>query len=241
MNCTIDRADVVDRLTEWVVAGRTVLLLGPIGIGKTTILRELARVLSKTERPVGVCHHTGSVGEVTAALARVYPEIGTRQRKQRTLRGALRLAIDRRPGALLLDHLVCAGTILKGFLRSLQGTGLSVVIAADIEHKGDHARVRALRVAFEEMAVPRLPPRHIREILLDQSRRLKWPSPLHQEDEESIVETAAGRPGWVVMMAERLCESRYWTDARVRTELLRADVNIAVGARYFRFMEPSTK
>ena len=147
MSCTLGRAAVVDRLTKLAVAGRTVLLLGPVGIGKTTILGMLASALSETGRPVGLCHQASSLGDVIAALGRAYPEIGTRAKTQRALRGALRLAVDHRPGTLLLDHLVGAGTALKGFLRSLQGTGLGVVIAADIEHERDHARIRAMKIA----------------------------------------------------------------------------------------------
>lgn len=69
------------------------------------------------------------------------------------------------PGLLLLDHLGDTGTAFKGALRSLRGTGVGILLVADVDQPRDHARVRALGLTHREIELPRLHGRTLRALL----------------------------------------------------------------------------
>ena len=135
----LGRDEILDTVEALAFSGETVLVYGPLGIGKTAILGELARRAQRAGRPCGICPRTERLSDVTEALVRCY-STGTGALTQRQRRSRVRLAIERKPGILLLDHLLDVGNAVKGYLRSLHGTGLGVVIAADVEQP---ARSRA--------------------------------------------------------------------------------------------------
>jgi len=138
----LGRDEILDTIGRLVFGGETVLLHGSLGIGKTTMLGELARRAAQAGRPCAFCPRTERLSDITEALVRGY-SIGTGALTQRRRRSRVRLVIERQPGILLLDHLFDVGNGVKGYLRSLGGTGLGVVIAVDVEPPRDHARVRA--------------------------------------------------------------------------------------------------
>jgi len=228
----LGREDVVDSLAGQVLAGQTVLVYGPLGVGKTAILDEIARVVGAAGRRIGRAVHTQTIRDVTRALQAVYPEAGLRARNQRQLRGYLSLAVEEDPGVLILDHLQCAGTALKGFLRSLEGTGLGVLIAADVEHQRDNARIRAMRLAHRERQVPPLQALHMDRILEARVLHRRLPYPLTEADRSSLLRIAAGRPGVVGMVVGLLESDRYWRDGRLLSEILRSDVSMAIAEAY---------
>jgi hypothetical protein len=126
------------------------------------------------------------------------------------------------------------GTATRGFLRSLRASGLGVVLAVDVEAPRDHARARAMRLTHLELEVPPFEGRLLRQLLAQQLAARTLPHELTDPDRAALVEVALGRPGWIVMLAERLADRQYWSRGHVFTELLRADVSIAVAARYGR-------
>ncbi len=219
---------LADRILAEVSGGRTVLVRGPVGIGKTTILVEIARRVGVAGRPCGVATNARALDDVTEALAAAYPEVaGGRGAGRRGLRSALRLAAEERPGILLLDHLMTAGTALRGYLRSLRGTGLGVVIAVDVENPADHERVRGLHLAYREVEVPPLAPSVARR-LVDST----VPAAVCEEDRVKIVRVAAGRPGRIVAAAEGIRSGSFWRDGRVLAELLGAELLVAEARHY---------
>jgi len=226
------REKLLAQLQGAAMTGKTVLVFGPIGIGKTAILRELQRRVAAAGRPCGYASRVTALGDVTRALGDAYPEVSAHERTQRSYRASLRMAVEVRPGVLLLDHLARAGTGLRGFLRSLQGTGLGVLLAGDVEYPRDRARLRELRLAYREEEVPPLTPRQLRRVLEDGLRARTLPWPLGERDRAVLLDAAQGRPGRVVAFAERLADAQYWEDGHLRVARLTGDVWNVETARY---------
>jgi hypothetical protein len=228
----LGRAEVVSTLETLALKGETVLVYGPVGIGKTAILAELKRRVERRGLPCGLAPRTERLQDITEALQRAYPDAAGRAHTQRAIRGSLRLATERTRGMLLLDQLLEVGTAAKGFLRSMRGTGLGVVMAADVEHPRDHARVRAWGLAYREHALEPLRGRCMRSLL---DRRLigrSLPGHLTDEDRQALLEIARGRPGWIDRLVASAADPRYWGAAGLLREVLHADISVAVTRQY---------
>ena len=183
-------------------------------------------------RPCGLSRRTQSLSDVTAALQAAYPEVPHRGRAQRRIRSALRLTIEVHPGVLLLDHIGDPGTQFKGYLRSLRGKGLGVLMAADVETPRDHERLRAMRLAFQEIEVPPLTSRTMRRILADALSGSPLPFALQPADGSALIRMARGRPGWIVMASRLLRDAHYWRNGRMRKESVRAEIMTQIMGRY---------
>jgi len=232
MRCVYGRRTLLEDLAELLLGGRTVLLYGPMGSGKSAILEALVRVMEVYRRPCGFSQRTQSLSDITGALLAAYPEVPRRGRAQREIRSALTLAIEAEPGALLLDHLGDPGTQFKGFLRFLRGNGLGVLMAADVEVPRDHERLRAMRLAYQEIEVPPLPSRTMHRILADVLSGDPLPFALQHAEKSALMRIARGRAGWIVMASRLLRDAHYWRDGRIRKESLRAEIMSQIMGRY---------
>lgn len=232
MNRLVGREKLLDQLEREVLRGSTLILLGPLGIGKSSILAALASRLREHNRPCGLALDTRRLGDITAALASAYPDIDASLLTQRRLRSRLRLAVEARPGALLLDHVSAAGTAMKGYLRSLRGTGLGVILAADVENRRDHAAVRALHLTHMEIAVPPLAGSTMAAILKLRLSRKNLPHPPHKDDLQHLLRLAKGNPGRLDMYAELLAETRFWHGGRVLANVVNGAAMDMVLRRY---------
>ncbi|HVY47338.1 MAG TPA: AAA family ATPase [Minicystis sp.] len=225
----LGRGPLVRAVAGVAEAGGTVLLHGPFGIGKTTVLREVQRTLAPRRR-TGFAPRTRELRDVTRALAASYPEVPIDDRTQRRIRSGLRLAVERAPAVLLLDDVADTGKALKGFLRSLRGTGLGVVLVADLAHPRELAGVRALGLSFREVAVPPLHGRTMRRVLADLLEAAAPAGTLRAEHLDALVDAARGNPGVLRALVARLDDARYWSSGRLLVDLLRIDAAIEVAA-----------
>ena len=216
MSRLFGREKLVVQLEGAALNGETVLLFGPLGIGKTSVLAELRRRLVKHGIPCGFAPDSRHLGDVTAALASAYPNIDAQAFSQQRLRSRLRLAVEAEPGVLLLDRFETAGTGMKSFLRSLRRTRTAVVLAADTENERDHANARAQRMTHIEVEVPPLPRSAMAALMDDLLGSNELPHPLHSEDRKSLIRLALGNPGRLVMFVDLLASSRFWRGDRIR-------------------------
>ncbi len=217
VNQVMGRAKLVEEIEDAVVGGRTVLLLGPFGIGKTSILMEISRRLGESGIPCGFAPDTQCFSNVADALLAAHPGAGDSAPTRRELRSRLRLAVDRKPSVLLLDHVTSAGSAMKGFLKSLRGTGLGVAMAVDAENRRDRLAARALHLSYLEIVVPALTGQ-VKASLFDHLlAEREIPRTLHDDDRRRLLRLSKGNPGRVVMFCDLLVEPRFWRDDRVLT------------------------
>ena len=202
-------------LEEAARAGKTVLLLGGTGIGKTALLAELGRRITSRDVPCGIAAQTRTLGDVTTALANAYQLTPQEGENRRRFRSRLRLAVETRPGVLLLDHVAEIGTATKGFLRTLRGTGLGVLFAADVENMRDHHAIRSLRLTHLEAWIPPLESRVMAALLNELLVDSPLAHPLQDCDRRSLIRGARGNPGRLAVAVELLRAERYWRDRRV--------------------------
>jgi hypothetical protein len=219
--------------TLWSLAseGATVLVHGRVGIGKTALLDAVEQRAASSGLPCGRAVRTEHLGDVTAALARAFPEARGAALGARRRRSALRDAADRARAVLLLDGVASPSTALRGYLRSLRGTGLGVLLAVDTDAARDHGQVRGWGLAHREIALPPLHGATMRSIL---TRGLETVSPhgsLGPEARAALVHAAEGRPGLLLAMTERLTDPRYWFAGRLQLRLLRTDAGIELARR----------
>lgn len=240
LHATGDRATMISLLGRdawvemlWSLAseGATVLVHGPVGIGKTALLEAVEQRAASFGVPCARTARTEHLGDVTAALAQAFPDPRYASLGARRLRSALRDAADRTRVVLLLDGAASPGTALKGYLRSLRGAGLGVVLAVDTDAARDRGHVRAYGLAHREIALPPLHGATMRSVLARRLETVSSHGSLDRDGRAALVRAAEGRPGLLLAMTERLADPRYWFDGRPRLQLLRTDAGIDLARR----------
>jgi hypothetical protein len=159
---------------------------------------------------------------VTSALARAYPDVDVSAVSVRIGRSRLRNAVDARASVLLLDDVRAAGTMVKGLLRSLRGTGTGVLLAMDVNDTRDHARMRGWRLARREIAVPLLHANCMRTMIQTALASRPAAYPVMPEDLRALVRASEGLPGRALSLVSRLTDASSWRDGRARVGSIRA-------------------
>jgi hypothetical protein len=217
------REPLVERLVQTALASGRALVHGPWGIGKSTLLIEVARGARSAGLRVGYVRGTARLEDVVAALERAYgradADVPARRR-----RSSLRRASELHAGVILLDSFTARGTALVAFLRSLRGKRLAVIAAADVEHPRDLAAVRAVDLAYREVAMPVLGTPALARYLDRLIERAQPPFQLGDESRRDLTRLAAGCPGVLQRAWARLLDARYWRARRPLIEAIRADV-----------------
>ena len=222
-NRVVGRDALLEELWSLARRGETVLLFGRRGIGKSVVLEALRERARRDGLRVGFAPRADSLFAVTCALAEAFlPEGATVRGGRRVLRGRLRLEVERGGGLLLLDDLAKTGTALKGYLRSLQGNGLGVVLAAGVDAARTRADLRAQRLSFREREIAPLTPKAIATVLARESsrRRLR----LDAADARRLVDLAEGRPGWIADACRLARDPVFWREGRLKAATVAAEI-----------------
>jgi len=155
----IQRATLIEKLAGHARAGHAVLAYGPRGIGASTVLDGCAAWLIDHGRRVVRIARLASSADLIEPLARAY--VG----EVRTARERLRAAIEREPGVVLVDRVERAGAKVRREIRELGAVGLGAILVGQADTPREHARLRALRLAHRELAIPPLDRGAMREVL----------------------------------------------------------------------------
>jgi len=233
MKALLGRGPVLNLLDSFLDAGTAVLLYGPVGAGKTELVRALHRRAVARKVPCATSPKTEALGDLTNALAQAYPGV-SRLGPMRQVRARLRSATEERPCRLFLDHLGSTGTAFKGALKTMRGTGVGVLLVADAEHGRDHARFRELHLVQHEIRLPPLHGSTIRVLLETLRSGTQLPYPLSNEDLRALAAAADGLPGRAVWFMKALETPSAWRNGSPRCDWLRTEAVIAAAERYRR-------
>lgn len=232
----LGREQDLAKLDALVRAGHVVVLYGPVGVGKTALLQALAHRARQRGIPCGLVRRTAALSDFTQALMHAYPRVPT-EGTQRHLRGRLRMAVERRPGLLLFDDLGRTGTAFKGAVRSVRGTGLGVLFAADVDQARDHERIRALGLSFHEIELQPLHGNSMRALLQALLQKRAPAGPLNPEQLRALVAATEGLPGRAIDFADALVDPAAWSGGTPRIDWLRTGAVIRAAERYRQSME----
>jgi energy-coupling factor transporter ATP-binding protein EcfA2 len=225
------RAGIVAALERRLSQGQEVLIFGPVGAGKTTVLQAIEQRARSRGVPCALSAQTETLSDLTRTLSTAYPEIKS-ARTQRVTRGRLRRAVEARPGFLLLDHLGKVGLAFKAVLRSLRGTGIGVLFAADVDNVRDRVRVRRLHLTHLELELVPLHGSTIRALVRSMLAGCDLPFPLRDQDLRALVRATDGLPGRAGRFVDALRDAKAWANGRPRCDWLRTEAIIAAAERY---------
>lgn len=222
-NTEILRRDVSRRLRR----GENMVLYGPHGIGKTTLLLDLEARLRKAGIPCGRSAHTGGLDDVTRALEAAYPTVDTALLTRRGARSQLWQAADIKSGVLLLDHLTDVTNAMVSYLRRLRGGLVGVLTAVDVEIEKERWRMKPWRMGALSVRMPLASADLLRELLHRSSTQLGLPQ-LEPDIERRLVRAAEGRPGWILECTRLQTQRQYWQGSQLFVSILCTDTEIAL-------------
>lgn len=216
------------QLQERLCRGERVVLYGPRGSGKSTLVERLYRELRSARAPCGRSTSTGHLDDITRALAEAYPAVNAATGTRRAARSKLWVAADQRGGVLLLDQVTTLNNAMVGFLRRLVGGVAGVLLVFDVDSARERSRLRPGRLGALPICMPLPAMRPLRSLWRHECDRHGIDRP-ERDVERQLLQAAAGRVGWVVQCAQFARESRYWDGSRLaRANLLQGDTEIAV-------------
>jgi energy-coupling factor transporter ATP-binding protein EcfA2 len=212
-------------LLERVGHGEQLILYGPRGSGKSTLVSQLHARLARANTPCGVAQYTACLDDITGAMEAAYPEVNTQGVARRTARARLCSAEEKRGCVLLLDHLTKVSTAMVGFCRRLRGGVAGILFVVDVDVERERQRMRAKRLAISV----RMPPVSIQQLrALLRSRCAEHRLSVGQKMEGQILRAARGRPGWIMQCTTLMPQACYWTEGQLHPTLLCTDAEITI-------------
>lgn len=208
-------------------AGSHLILYGPRGGGKSTLLTLLSDHCRSIETPCGIAPSTSGLPDIVSALARAYPGTDIEGLGRRAARIRLRAAADQVSGVLLLDHATAMTTAMLGYLRRLRGGIVGALLVADIDTQHERERMRAWHAGTLSVRMPPTSNPGLHRLLMAAIRSSDLPK-LEPKMARQIIRAARGRIGWLNQCIQRLEMPEYWLDARLHLAALCTDTEITV-------------
>jgi AAA domain len=208
-------------------AGSHLILFGPRGVGKSTLLTLLKDQNGAVGAPCGVACSTSGLADVVGALAEAYPATDLAGLGKRAAKARLRSAADRVSGVLLLDHATTVTTAMLGYLRRLRGGIAGALLVADVDTEHERERLRAWHIGALSLRMPLTPDRQLHQMLITATSHGDFPE-LEQRMAQQIVHAARGRIGWLTGCIERMQRPDYWGEGRLHLAALCTDTEIAL-------------
>jgi len=216
-------ADLGSRLR----AGSHLILYGPRGGGKSTLLRILSDQNRSVGAPCGVAPFTSSLPDIVAALAQAYPGTDIKGLGRRAARARLRMAAEQVSGVLLLDHATAITTAMLGYLRRLRGGIVGALLVADVDTQHERERMRAWHAGALSIRMPAASERQMHRLLAAALQASNVPQ-VEPKMVHQISHAARGRIGWLNGCIRRLEMQEYWRDGRLHLAALCTDTEIAI-------------
>jgi hypothetical protein len=212
-------------LLERLAHGDHVVLYGPRGSGKTTLISQLRDRFNRAHVPCALCKSTASLDDITRTMEAAYPQVNTHSVSRKTARARLWDAADRRECVLLLDHVTDVSAAMVGFGRRLRGGIAGVLYAVDVDVEREKQRMRRKRLALSVRMPPASMPQ-LRSLLRSGCKERGLV--VDPETEHQILKTAHGRPGWIVKATTLMSQARYWHDGHLYATLLCTDTELTL-------------
>jgi hypothetical protein len=177
--------------------------------------------------PCAIAPQTLGLPDVVTALSQAYPKTDLGSLGRRAIGVRLRMAADRVPGVLLLDHTRELTTATIGFLRRLRGGIVGVLLVVDIDSEFERERLRAWRRHALCTRMPLMPNHRLRRLLQSSCSVRALPA-IEPALTQQIVHAAKGRVGWLRECVRRLEIPQYWSGGRLHVGVLCSDSEIAI-------------
>jgi energy-coupling factor transporter ATP-binding protein EcfA2 len=222
-----DIHEFCDELCVRLRAGSHLILYGPRGAGKSTVLRNIGDHYEAVGTPYGLAPQTSGLADIVAALSAAYPDAGLQGLGKRAAGVRLRLVADGTPGVLLLDHATLVTTAMLGYLRRLRGGIAGALLVVDVDSPNERDRMRGWHAGALSIRMPLMSNRQLRQSLSAASKAHDLPD-IEPRAARYIIRTARGRVGWVTECIRRLQMREYWCDDRLHVAVLCMDTEMAI-------------
>lgn len=206
-------------------SGSHLILYGPRGAGKSTLVGELDVQCRAIGTPCGVAPRTIMLPDIVSALAEAYPGTDIEGMGRKAARVRLRMVADGLPGVLLLDHATRMTTGMLGYLRRLRGGIAGTLLVVDVDSPRERERMRDWHAGTLSIRMPLMPNRALHQVLSAATHSLPE---IESRTLRQIVRMARGRIGWIRECARRLQMQEYWRDDRLHLAVLCMDVDMAL-------------
>jgi hypothetical protein len=208
-------------------SGSHLILYGPRGTGKSTLLRGIADDCSLIGTPCGLAPETSGLPDVVAALAQAYPYANIEGLAKRGAGARLRRVADHASGVLLLDHTTMVTTAMLGYLRRLRGGIVGALLVVDVDSAREHDRLKSWQAGALSVRMPIASSRWLRRVFSAAIQAQHLPK-IEPRMMGYIMRIARGRIGWMTECTRRLQRQEYWRDDRLHLGALCMDIEIAI-------------
>ena len=216
-------ADLQTRVQQ----GSHLILYGPRGTGKSTMIQKLAEHYRSRGVPCGTSPSTTGLPDIGAALAEAYPNTRLDGIGRKNARTRLRSAADAHPGVVLLDHVTKMTMPMLGYLRRLRGGIAGTLLVVDVDSTREREGLRDWHAGALSVRMPLTPNFALDDFLVMQIQVSRLPS-LDPRVRRQLVRHARGRIGWITECVRGLRERDYCSGGRLHVASLCIETEMAL-------------